>query len=329
MQSEATANDLKPSAGIDVSIVIVSWNTRQLLWACLQSIFDQMRELVSEVFVIDNASRDGSAEMVLTEFPAVQLMANAKNLGFAAANNQGIRRASGRYILLLNPDTIILDAAIAHCVRYADAHPDIGVLGCQVLEDIGADRIQRTGFSFPDPWNLFLIQARLTKLFPRSRLFAKPELGWWDRNSDRDLDVISGMFMLVRKEALEQVGLMDEAYFVYGEEADWCYRFRQAGWRRFFTTCARIVHFDGGSKSTEQIKISMYVQLQKSILIYHRKNLGFAAWLVAKAILVVSNAVRAAVWRASSVISRDPLVRNKSAAAMAALRFHLFGTDPR
>jgi GT2 family glycosyltransferase len=312
---------------MDVSIIIVSWNTCGLLRDCLRTVIEQTGEVSHEIFVIDNASHDGSAEMVGAEFPSVKLIANNDNRGFAAANNQGLRNALGRYILLLNPDTIILDAAVTRCIRYADAHPDVGVIGCQVLED--DRRIQRTGFSFPSPWNLFLTQSGLSRVFPRSRLFGRPELGWWGRDSEQDIDVISGMFMLVRREAIEQVGLLDEAYFVYGEETDWCYRFFRAGWRRVFTPCARIVHLDGGGKSTVQVNVRMFVQLQKSAMIYFRKNSGHAAWLLAKIIYLISNSVRAVAWFVSSVVNRDASLRRRSTAAVMALRFHLLGLEPR
>jgi GT2 family glycosyltransferase len=312
---------------MDVSIIIVNWNTRDLLRGCLNSIFEQTRDLAFEIFVVDNASRDGSPEAVRSEYPKVNLIENVQNRGFAAANNQGIRAASGRYLLLLNPDTVILDDAIGRCVRYADAHPDIGVVGCQVFED--HERIQQTGFSFPSPWMLFLIHSGLDKLFPRSRLFGKPTLGWWDRRSEQELDVVSGMFMLVPRAAVEQVGLMDESYFVYAEEADWCYRFSLAGWRRVFTPCARILHLEGGGKSTSQVNIKMCVQLQKSMMIYHKKNLGYGAWLVAKLVYIGSNAVRAVAWFISSLLRRDPLVRRKASAAAAALKFHVLGLEPK
>ena len=310
---------------MDVSIVIVSWNTRDILSDCLRSVFEQTKEVSFEVFVIDNSSHDGSADMVRAEFPRVKLIENAQNRGFAAASNQGLRLASGRYTLLLNPDTLILDDAISRCVRYADLHSDVGVVGCQVLED--ENRISNTGFSFPTPLNLFLALSGLSRAFPRSRLFGRPELGWWDRDSEQDVDVVAGMFMLVRREAIAQVGLMDKSYFVYSEETDWCYRFSRAGWRRVFTPSARIVHLDGGGKSTSQVSSKMFVQMQKSSMIYHRKNLGLAAWASVKGIYVVSNAVRMVLWFASSIINRDPHTRNKSAAAKAALRYHFSGPN--
>jgi GT2 family glycosyltransferase len=311
---------------MDVSVVIVNWNTRDILRGCLHSVFEQTKDASFEVFVVDNNSRDGSADMVRAEYPRVNLIENARNRGFAAANNQALRLASGRYTLLLNPDTLILDDAISRCVRYADFHPDAGVVGCQVLED--DNRISNTCFAFPTPWNVFLALSGLSRVFPRSRLFGRPDLGWWDRNSEQDVDVVAGMFMLVRREAIAQVGLLDESYFVYSEETDWCYRFSRAGWRRVFTPSAQIVHLDGGRKSTSQVSTKMFVQMQKSSMVYHRKNLGFAAWALVKGIYVASNAVRMVLWFMSSIVSRDLHTRNKSAAAKAALRYHFLGIEP-
>ena len=312
---------------LDVSVVIVSWNTRDILRECLFSVFEQTQGICFKVVVVDNNSHDGSAEMVSAEFPTVTLIANAENRGFAAACNQGMKAGSARYMLLLNPDTVVLDDAISRCVRYADLHPDVGVVGCQVLEN--QDRITPTGFSFPSPLNVFLALSGLSRAFPRSRLFGRPELSWWDRHSERDVDVVTGMFMLVRREAITQVGLMDEAYFVYSEEADWCYRFSQAGWRRVFTPSARIVHLDGGAKSTSQASKKMFVQLQKSTMIYHRKNLGLGAWWMAKLIYIVSNLVRMVAWFVMSIVNRDRRNWHRSAAARAALVYHLVGSEPK
>jgi GT2 family glycosyltransferase len=310
----------------DVSVVIVSWNTRDILRGCLRSIFEETKNASIEVFVVDNNSHDGSSGMVQVEFPQVKLVENDQNRGFAAASNQGIRLASGRYTLLLNPDTIILEDAISRCVQYADHHPDVGVVGCQVLED--ENRVSNTGFSFPSPLNVFLALSGLSRAFPRSRLFGRPELGWWERDCEQDVDVVTGMFMLVRREAIAHVGIMDESYFVYSEEADWCYRFARAGWRRVFTPCARIVHVDGGRKSTSQVSTKMFIQMQKSSMIYHRKNLGIAAWALVKGIYIASNAIRMVLWLGSSVINRDLNTRKKSAAARAALRYHFMGVEP-
>ena len=311
----------------DVTVVIVSWNTRDILRGCLRSVFEQTHGTSFKVVVVDNDSRDGSAEMVAAEFPEVALITNADNLGFAKACNQGMRMSNSRFTLLLNPDTVILDDAISRCIDYADRHPDVGVVGCQVLED--AHRVTPTGFSFPSPLNVFLALSGLSRVFPKSRFFGRPEMSWWDRRTERDVDVVTGMFMLARREAIEQVGLMDEAYFVYSEEADWCYRFARAGWRRAFTPTAKIIHLDGGAKSTSQVSVKMFVQLQKSAMIYHRKNLGLASWLCLKLIYLGSNFVRMTAWFFLSVIRQDPRTRRRSTAAGAALLYHLFAIEPK
>ncbi len=310
----------------DVTVIIVNYNTRQLLLNCLKSIYEQTQEITFEVIVVDNASVDGSVEAVTQAFPQVHLMANRKNLGFAAANNQGIRSSGGRYILLLNPDTVVLDRAIDKTVHFADHNPDVAVVGCQVLENEAT--IQQTCFAFPSVLNLALATTGLNRLFPHSRFFARPNMGWWDRDTQRDVDVVSGMFFLVRRDAVQRVGLMDEDYFVFAEEADWCFRFHRAGWRCVFAPVAKIIHLDGGGKSTSQVNVKMYVQLQKSLLIFFRKHRGLAAFFAAKVIYIFMMAVRAIAWQVCAFCQSDPKPRIKLAQVTAALRYHLAGREP-
>jgi GT2 family glycosyltransferase len=309
-----------------VSVIVVSWNTRNVLRLCLQSVRKNLCGLHFNCIVIDNASRDGSSQLVREEFPDMRLVENTQNVGFAAANNQGMKLCNSKYYLLLNPDTILLDGVVSSVVEFADARPHVAVVGCQVLE--ADQRIQQTGFSFPTPWNLFLIHSGLSRLFPRSRLFGRPQIGWWDRTTEREVEVVSGMFMLVRKAAADQVGLMDPDYFVYAEEADWCFRFWRAGWKCVFAPVGQIIHLDGGGKSTSQVSARMFVQLQKSVMLFQRKNLGRTAWLAAKAIYSVSNAVRALAWGGLGLLRGDATLRRRASAAAMALRFHLVGAEP-
>ena len=310
----------------DVSIVIVNWNTADLLRNCLASITRETHGLRYETWVVDNASHDGSPEMLARDFADVHLIANQQNRGFAAANNQALRRATGRFCLLLNPDTTILDHAIERSVSFAEQHPECAVVGCQVMED--GTTVQRTCFSFPSVSGLLFDAVGLCALFPRSRVFSRSTLGWWDRDTERDVDVVSGMFMLVRQAAIEQVGLMDEDYFVYAEEADWCWRFRRAGWKCTFTPEARIVHHDGGGKSTSQVSVKMFVQMQKSLLIFLRKNLGVRSWLLAKCVLMLGAGGRAAMWSMVRVLGGRANATHKASQAIAALRFHISGEMP-
>jgi hypothetical protein len=305
---------------VEVSIVIVNWNAKEFLRDCLGSIADQTRS-PHETIVVDNASQDGSAEMVRREFPDVVLIANPDNRGFAAANNQGIAVARGRYLLLLNPDTVILDGAIDKTVAFADARPGIGCVGCQVLED--ERTIQQTCAGFPSPLNILLSLTQLPALFPRSRFFGRQWMGWWDRKSEREVDVVSGMYMLIPRAVIDDVGALDEDYFVYAEEADLCYRMARRGYPRVFTPCARIVHREGGGKSTRLMSTRMYVQLQKSLLIYHRKNLGLAAWAACKAMFAAAMVGRGLAMSVAALLGGGERAAAKSTQSWAALRYHL------
>lgn len=326
LHSTPVASACRPNAAVcDVTVIIVSYNTRLLTLQCLRSVLAETRHCSLEIIVVDNASVDGSVEAIARQYPGVTLIANHENRGFAAANNQGLRLARGRYLLLLNPDTVILDGAIDRIVAYADQRPELGIVGCQVLQD--EHTVQPTCFAFQTPLNVLLSFSGLSRLWPRNRWLARPEMGWWARDSEREVDVVSGMFMLVRTAALRQVGPMDEGYFVYGEEADWCYRFRRAGWPCCFAPVARILHVHGGGQSTDQRSVPMYVQNQKSVLLFNRKHYGRAAYYAAKAVYVGAMLVRAAAWGMQALLGRHA-ARHQVRQATAALRFHLLGTEP-
>jgi len=312
---------------LDVSAIIVNWNTRDILRDCLRSVYEQTQAITFEVIVIDNASSDDSAAMVRREFPQAILIENPENRGFAAANNQGMKIGKGRYVLLLNPDTIVLDGAIEKTMAFADLHPDVGIVGCQVWES--ETKVQRTCFTFPSLRNLIVQKTGLRRLFPRSRFFGSANMGWWDRDTESDVDVVSGMFMFVRSQAIRQVGMMDEDYFIYAEETDWCFRFCKAGWRRVFTPVARIIHRDGGNKSTDPVRLQTYVQFQKSVLIFYRKHHGLLSWAGAKMIYLVSVLISSIVWNIGRLLNIGKNSQGKARLCTAALRFYLFGTEPR
>ncbi len=276
----------------DLSIIIVNWNTRELLRDCLASVYEQTWPVGLEVIVVDNASSDGSVEMLEAQFPQVTVIANDTNVGFAAANNQGMEIARGRYVLLLNSDTVVLDGAIDKALAYAQRHPEAAVVGCRVLN---ADRtLQNTCFMYPSVLNMTLAASYLYKLFPRSRFFGRERMTWWPRDDEREVDVVTGCFMMVRREAIEQVGMFDTNYFVYGEETDWCYRFKAAGWKVLFTPEAEIIHLGGAS--SRKIRPAMILQLRASVLYFMKKHRGRAAYLAALALTALFFAVRAPYW---------------------------------
>lgn len=308
-----------------VSIVIVSWNTRDILDDCLNSIAAQTT-LSHQVIVVDNASADGTADMVRENHPDVHLIENTENRGFAAANNQGLAVATGQKLLLINPDTVVLDNAIDVMCGWLDDHPDVGCVGCQVYRN--EHTIQRTGFAELTPLNMAIVEFGLQRLASISNLFAQPEYSNWDRTTERDVDVVTGMFMLVPRQVFETVGFLDEDFFVYAEEADWCKRIRNAGWRCVVAPKARILHLDGGAKSTSQIKSRMFVQLQKSKMIYARKHHGSLGAAITRSVFVASSALRGALFGTLSLFGNNKEHSARRRLAAASLRYHLTGTEP-
>lgn len=285
---------------MDVSIIIVSWNTRDILRDCLRSVCDEAGPLSYEIIVVDNASTDDSVEMVRREFPQVRLIANAENRGFAAANNQGMAVAQGRYVLLLNSDTVVLDQAIVKTMAFADQNPGAAVIGCRVLN---ADRtLQPTCFMYPSVLNMFLFATYLYKLFPRSRFCGRERMTWWGRDDIRDVDVVTGCFMFVRRQAIEAVGVMDEGFFMYGEETDWCYRFKEAGWKIRFTPEPNIIHLGGASSKLRADE--MYIQLRKSVLHFIRKHRSYPAYVAAQMLVVLFLALRIPYWLLVSLLKK-------------------------
>jgi hypothetical protein len=303
MSNAATAIPTKlksVTSQVDLSIVIVNWNTLSLLRDCLRSVLDNAGKLCLEVFVIDNASTDGSAEMVSAEFSSVKLIRNTSNRGFAAANNQALEIGQGRYLLLLNSDTIVLGDVLEKSVQYADEHPDVGTMGCRVLNP---DRtLQPTCFEYPTLLNLFLLTAGLSRLsWPR--FLGKYHMTGWKRDSERDVDVVTGCYMLVRYAAMSEIGLLDESFYFFGEETDWCKRFRENGWAVRFAPVGEIVHYGGAS--AKKLNHRRDVMLTGALIDFHRKHGGAVAALAAWTILWVFNFSRYIGWLFASVVDRQ------------------------
>lgn len=265
----------------------------------MASVYAQTKDVEFEVIVVDNASVDGSPEMVKQEFPGAMLIANCENRGFASANNQGFVVAKGRYVLLLNSDTIILDHAIDKAVAFADTRADAGVIGCRVLN---ADRsLQTTCFMFPSMLNMLLMSSYLYKVFPKSRFFGRARMSWWDRSDVREVDVVAGCFMLVRREAMDRVGGMDEQFFMYSEETDWCYRFWQAGWKVIYAPVCEIIHYLGASSKQRQQQMTL--QVWGSTLQFFRKHSTALVYGAACSLVALFFMLRAPYWLVRAVFS--------------------------
>lgn len=249
----------------DLAIILVSWNTRELLLACIEALPAALGDLRAEIWVVDNGSHDGSVAAVRARFPTVQVIANQGNLGFASANNQAMRASAGRYALLLNSDTLAEPGSIERLVRFADSRPRAGLVGGLLLNPDGS--FQYSFADFPS-----LLSELLSASGLGERLIFRSFPSYSPRRSQaiRQANVIPGACMLARREAFRQVGLMDAGYFMYSEEPDWCLRMHRAGWEIWYMPEARIRHY--GGQSTRQVKLAMVEALYRSKVRFFRKH---------------------------------------------------------
>ncbi|MGN7169713.1 glycosyltransferase family 2 protein [Paenibacillus cellulositrophicus] len=254
---------------MDLSILIVNYNTCQLTVDCLRSVFASETDFTYEVIVIDNNSSDDSIETIRDEFPQVKVIANKDNTGFAKANNQGMEAAKGRYILLLNSDTVIQKDTLQTMIAFMDEHPKAGASGCKIiLPDGSLDKACKRGF--PTPSASFYYAFGFSKLFPDNPRFNQYQLGHLDPDQAYPVDCLVGAFMLVRRGVLESVGGLDETFFMYGEDIDWCYRIKQAGWDIHYYPKTTIVHYKGGSARRRPYKI--IYEFHRAMIVFHRKH---------------------------------------------------------
>jgi len=256
-------------SGRDISVIIVNYNVREFLRQSLLSLRPALLNLAAEIFVVDNASNDGSVEMVRQKFPEVALIANRDNVGFARANNQALRQATGRVVVLLNPDTVVQEDTFTAIQTFFAQHPATGMVGCKVLNPDGTLQLACRR-SFPTPWIAFTRLSGLSRLFPKSRWFGRYNLTYLPENETTEVEAISGSFMAVRREALTQVGLLDEEFFLYGEDLDWCFRLRAAGWKIHYFPGTQIIHFKGESaKQSDLDNLRLFYQ---AMILFVRKH---------------------------------------------------------
>jgi N-acetylglucosaminyl-diphospho-decaprenol L-rhamnosyltransferase len=289
---------------IHLSIIIVSWNVRDLLRACLRSIDADRADLDLEVIVVDAASHDGSPAMIQVEFPWVKLIACSDNVGFPRGNNLGIGAANGRYLLLLNPDTELHDGALATLLAFLDAQPDVGVVGPQLLNSDGT--VQSSRRRFPTLATALFESTWLEPLAPK-RLLDRYYMRDLPDDQAADVDWLTGACLLVRRQVVDQVGLLDEDYFMYSEELDWCRRIKAAGWRLVYLPAAQIVHHLG--KSSEQAVTARHVTFQRAKLRYWRKYHGRAAATFLRIFLLATYAWQMAVEVAKAAVGHKRTMR--------------------
>ena len=252
-----------------LAIVIISFNVEKLLKECLESIYRETKETRFEIWVIDNHSRDTSVQMLKRDFPQIHIIENTDNVGFTRANNQAVRQCRTDYVLLLNPDTLIQDGALDKMVAFMDEHPEVGVAGCRVENEDGSLQLACRR-SIPSPSVAFFRLTGLSRLFPHSKRMAKYNLTYLDPTKSHEVDAVSGAFLLIRRQTIDQIGLLDETFWIYGEDIDWCIRAKKAGWKVMYYPDAHILHYKGVGCSTNSRKTSY--EFYRAMYLFHRKH---------------------------------------------------------
>lgn len=254
---------------MDLSVVIVNYNVQYFLEQTLLSVRKAAQQLSTEVFVVDNNSVDGSVEMVRQKFPEVTLIANKDNPGFSIANNQAIRQSKGKYVLLLNPDTVVEEDTFIKCFHFMEQHPDAGGLGVRMIDGAGVF-LPESKRGFPSPWVAFSKTFGLARFFPKSKLFNAYHLGYLDEHETHAIDVLAGAFMFMRKETLDKVGLLDEQFFMYGEDIDLSYRIIKGGYQNYYYPDTTIIHYKG--ESTKKGSLNYVKAFYQAMIIFARKH---------------------------------------------------------
>lgn len=292
---------MNPDKPFDLSVVIVNYNVVNFLEQCLNSVLAASKSLRIEVFVVDNNSVDGSVDFIRQQFPEVNLIANTENVGFSKANNQAILQSKGRYVLLLNPDTVVEQDTFDKCVAYMDAHPNTGGLGVRMLDGKGRF-LPESKRGLPTPAVSFYKIFGFSKLFPKSKKFGSYHLGYLDEHQIHEIDVLSGAFMLMRAETLSKVGLLDEAFFMYGEDIDLSYRIQQGGYTNVYFPETKIIHYKG--ESTKKGSLNYVFVFYNAMVIFAKKHFS------ARYARIFSIAIHTAIYlRAAASIAKRLVLR--------------------
>jgi hypothetical protein len=299
-----------------ITVVIVSYNTRDILRNCLLALFGNSAGIEMEVIVVDNDSHDGTPDMVRTDFPSVRLIANSVNAGFAAANNQAYAIASGRYIVLLNPDAYLRPSSISNGVAFMDRNPRCGLCGGKIVSQEG--RLEPSARRFPSAISKLLTISGVSWRFSGSPLLNRHEFGGFEHDRPMDVDWVPGTFTIVRRELLDDIGFFDERFYLYYEETDLCLRAKKAGWKVFFIPDAEVMHIGGASSKTRKDKIydskaSQVLNFRlRSEWLYHRKNRGLALLLASAGVELLWNTFR---YVKNALVSRGEAGLKRQAAA--------------
>lgn len=276
---------------IDVSICIVNWNTKELLKKCIGSIKDRTEGLTYEIVIVDNNSQDDSTQMVRQSFPECSIVESKKNLGFAKGNNEAVTKATGKYILYLNPDTELITNAIFGMFLFLERNADFGAVGCKLVTSDG--QIQFTcARTFPTPFNQFALLSMLNRLFPQSRCFSTVEMNYWNHADSREIDCLSGACIMARKHIIDTLNGFDEKYFMYAEDVDLCYRIKKESWKIYYLAEERIFHHEGASSKKRTARHFATVMQRASNYYFLNKHFGYVKALEYRIAVGVGSIIR-------------------------------------
>src|SRR3984957_15499194 len=323
-QPEVTLNTIS-STLMDISVVIVGWNAKHYLELCLESLAAAPPRRSMEIIVVDNASADGSAEMIEARFPHVKLIRSSENLGFAKGNNVAIRQCQGRFVALVNPDVIVFPDCLDALADFLDQNPKVGNVGPRVLNPDMT--LQSSCRRFPTLWNNFCSAAGLATAFKNSRFFAGEHMFYFPHDRTLPVEVLVGCFSMIRREAFNDVGLLDENLFMYGDDVDWCRRCWKAGWQVVFFPGAEAIHDRG--KITAPYPVRFAVAQQRSVIYYWTKHHSFLGVLGIRSIMLFRHLLRYTVAALSGLASRKRAQNDVSKQVSGAcLRELLSGSAP-
>lgn len=262
---------------MDISVIIVNYNVKHFLEQCLCSLEKALDSLTAEIIVVDNFSGDGSVEFIQKNFPTVKIIRNLNNEGFGKANNKGLEISKGKYILFLNPDTILSENSIRNSISFLQAHPNGGALGIRMIDGSGK-YLPESKRGFPTPWVSLCKMTGLTRIFPKSSFFARYYMGHLSSDSNHEVEALAGAFMLIRKEVLDKTGGFDEQFFMYAEDIDLSYRIREAGYKNYYFADSSIIHFKGESTSKDSLYIkNFYKAMNQFVDKHYKKRSAFGA----------------------------------------------------
>jgi len=271
---------------IVISIIIVNYNVKDFLQSLLLSLDKALKNITHEIIIVDNASTDGSVELIKNNFSNVTLIDNKKNIGFSRANNLGLKISKGKYLLLINPDTLVSEDTFTEMIKFFETHPEVGLAGCKILNPDGTLQLACRR-SFPGPWTSFCKVTGLSSLFPKSKIFARYNLTYLDEKKSYEVDAVSGSFMMFTRKVYEEIGGLDEEYFMYGEDLEYCYRIQKSGYKIYYVASTQIIHYKGESTKRSSIDETKFFYSAMHLFVKKHFSTSFVVEFILRTAILV------------------------------------------